>query len=322
MRAGVFGILVLVDGNTDGEAHLITVDDQRGVVAQFQLHARQFCAQIRAELRIARVVTWRAAVRAAGVTAGGEIHHAVSVWGGENIAHCNGLGLDHAQRINVSQGLFLLLHAKHEGAAPNHGAEERIHSFLTSVAFNVFKPFRAAVERYVLPCHGNGVTGNVVRINDRCRLVEIDEKIAHKLWRPGVGLRGVYPCNLPVLVLHRLGNRLVKHASGVAAQRNVHIAQCRSFRTVHGMAVGVCSVQIAVALLFRRQRCKTGLVRDSAGQCRKDLCPVAAAGADRNVIRLGAQRIEDLQIILMDDFCPVFILGNHRLEEGIWIVAV
>ena len=45
-------------------------------------------------------------------------------------------------------------------------------------------------------------------------------------------------------------------------------------------------------------------------------------GTDRNVIRLGAQRIEDLQIILMDDFCPVFILGNHRLEEGIWIVAV
>ena len=322
MRAGIIGILVFVDRNADGEAHLIAVDNQGGVVAELQLQARQLRAQISAELGIARVVARGAAIGAAGVAAGGQVHHAVCVGGGRDAAHRNRLRIDHAQRINVCQGSFLLLHAHNEGAAPDHGAEERIHRILAAVAIYVFKALRAAVVRDFLSCHGNGVSGDVVRINDRSRPVEVDKKIAHELWRPGVGLRRIYPGYFPVLVLHSSGNGFVKYAAGVAAQRDIHVAQFRSGSAVHGMSVRVCPAQVAVALLLRRQRCGAGLVRYCAGQCRKDLRPIAAACADRDVISLGAQREEDLHVILMDDVIPVFVLGNDGLEEGIRIVAV
>ena len=319
-RAGIVGILVFVDGNADGEAHLVAVDDEGGVVAQLQLQARHFRPQVRAELGIASVVPRCAAVGAARVAAGGHVHHAVAVWGGGNGTHGDRLGLEQAPGFNVLQRCCLLLYAQHEGTAPGHGAQEGVHGVLAGLIIIV--TLAVLVVLYGLSGHRHGVAGDVVGIDDRRGLNEGDQKIAHEVWRPGVGLRGVRPCDFSVLVLDRLGNGLVLHAARVAAQGNIHVAHGGGLRAVHGMAVRVRAAQIAVALLLRGQGRGARRVRDGAGQGRQNLRPVAAACVGRDVVGLGAQGVEDLQIILIDDGLPIRVRADRGLEGGFGIVAL
>ena len=325
-RAGVVGILILVDGNADGEAHLVAVHDEGGVIAQLQLQARQLGAQVRAEFGIAHVVARGAAFGAAGVPAGGQVHHAVGAGRRGHGTHGDGLRLDVALGQS-SQRFQLRLNAQHEGAASGHGAQEGVHGVQAAVVnyiavfvtLKISETILFAVVGHVLSGHRNGMPGDVVGIDHRRRLVEVDQQIAHELRRPGIGLFGLRPGDLSVLIPDRRRLGFIEHAARIAAQGDIHVAQRGGVSSVHQVSVRVRSLQVAVALLLRRQGGEGRLVRHGAGQGREDLRMIGSAGALGDLVGPGAQGVEDLHVILMGLSVRVC---DDRLEGRFRVVAL
>ena len=322
LTAGVVGVLVLIDGDADGEADLVAVHDDGDIVAQLQLQRGQLRAQIGSKLRGPDVAARAGTAGLTGVTAALHIQQLLRTGRGGHVAYGNGFGLDVVGGVDprfgpgAPGGLDLLLYADGKGGTAGEGTQVGVD--LVSARFGIGI---AAVVLHLgrLTRDGDGAAGDVVVVHDGGGVVERHQQAAGVFGLPGKVGNGVGVDDLGLVIIQRVDRfGIVALFAHVAAQRNVDIGHRRGGCAIHRMVIGMIRQNVAIApLLVRKLRGGAGVGdRGEEGRQKLGLSVGIRAHGDRKCP--GPHGQPDPEIILVDD--PVLVLVG--LEERVGIVAL